>query len=89
MCRDVFIIMSLSVGAATEPLSHSRSASAIVSHAVQLTLFHRRLLKGYSPAFKLALQCLKTLYCSCQSSFSSNSVLVLAKNVDCSVSNVT
>jgi len=64
--QGAFIIMSLSMRALMGALSHrkpipARNIESIISHAVQSTLFHRRMMV-YSPAFKLALQLLKTFF---------------------------
>lgn len=69
--QGAFIVMSLSMRAVMGALSHTQPTPAeneesIISHAVQGTLFYRRKLKFYSPAFKLALQFLKTFFDSCQ-----------------------
>jgi len=65
--QRAFIIMSLSMRALMGALSHrkptpARNVEPIISHAVQGTVFHRRMMKVYSLAFKLALQLLKTFF---------------------------
>jgi hypothetical protein len=54
--QRAFIIMSLSRRAL---MGAARNVESIIFHAVHGTLFHRRMMV-YSPAFKLAMQLLKT-----------------------------
>lgn len=53
--QRAFIIMSLSMRAVRGASSSSRNVECIISHAAQVTLFYGRILSGYSPAFKLAM----------------------------------
>jgi hypothetical protein len=65
--QGAFIIMCLSLRAVMGALSHrkptpARNVESVISHAVQVILFHRRMLKVYAPALKLALQLMKTFF---------------------------
>jgi hypothetical protein len=67
--QRAFIIQSLSMRDVMGSLSHrkptpARNVESVISHAVQVTLFVRRTLNVYFPAFNLALQLL-TFFYSC------------------------
>ena len=70
-----FLIMSVSIAAVTETFSYAKSAtdgyleSAVLSPAVYLTLFHRRVLKYKVPDSKQASHLLKVFLVTWQRSF--------------------